>query len=107
MVWCEANAVDYVLGLARNPRLIGEITAELALAESGGRSDRQDSALLQGLPLPDPRQLEPPAPGRRQGRAADGQHRSDQRQPALRRDLAQCRGLAGTGALRAPLLRPW
>ena len=44
MVWCEANAVDYVLGLARNPRLIGEITAELALArvaaEATGKTAR-------------------------------------------------------------------
>ena len=34
MVWCEANSVDYVLGLARNPRLVREIATELALAKS-------------------------------------------------------------------------
>jgi hypothetical protein len=34
MGWCEANRVDYVLGLARNPRLVGEITAELAAAST-------------------------------------------------------------------------
>jgi hypothetical protein len=33
MVWCEANAVDYVFGLARNERLVGAIAAELAAAE--------------------------------------------------------------------------
>ena len=33
MVWCEANGVDYVFGLARNPRLVGAIAAELALAK--------------------------------------------------------------------------
>ena len=33
MAWCEANRVDYVLGLARNPRLAGEIQAEMAEAE--------------------------------------------------------------------------
>jgi hypothetical protein len=32
MVWCEANQVDYVLGLAKNDRLRGEIVAELAQA---------------------------------------------------------------------------
>ena len=32
MVWCEANQVDYVLGLAKNERLRAEITAELAQA---------------------------------------------------------------------------
>ena len=30
MAWCEASAVDYVCGLARNPRLSEKIEAELA-----------------------------------------------------------------------------
>ena len=30
--WCEANGVDYVLGLARNERLRGRIAAEMAAA---------------------------------------------------------------------------
>ena len=34
MAWCEANAVDYVFGLARNQRLVGAIAAELAAAEA-------------------------------------------------------------------------
>jgi hypothetical protein len=37
MSWCEANDVDYVLGLAKNDRLIGEITEELARAEVRSR----------------------------------------------------------------------
>jgi Transposase DDE domain group 1 len=32
MAWCEANQVDYVLGLAKNDRLRAEIAAELAQA---------------------------------------------------------------------------
>ena len=32
MAWCEANQVDYVLGLAKNERLRAEITAELERA---------------------------------------------------------------------------
>jgi hypothetical protein len=32
MAWCEANAVAYVFGLARNRRLVAEIEAELAAA---------------------------------------------------------------------------
>jgi len=32
MAWCEANQVDYVLGLAKNDRLRAEITAERAQA---------------------------------------------------------------------------
>src|SRR5215204_3565576 len=45
MLWCEANRVDYVLGLARNKRLEGEITAELhaarAAAERTGKPARR------------------------------------------------------------------
>jgi hypothetical protein len=34
MAWCEANRVDYVFGLARNARLVGAITEDLAAAEA-------------------------------------------------------------------------
>ena len=34
MVWCEANRVDYVFGLARNPRLTAEIATEMAAAQA-------------------------------------------------------------------------
>ncbi len=38
MAWCEANRVDYVFGLARNARLVGEIENELAWAEEDARN---------------------------------------------------------------------
>lgn len=34
MAWCESNRVDYVLGLARNDRLVNRIAIELAWAEA-------------------------------------------------------------------------
>ena len=34
MAWCEERRVDFVFGLARNQRLVGEIEAELAQAEA-------------------------------------------------------------------------
>jgi len=34
MAWCEANRVDYVFGLARNPRLTAEIATERAAAQA-------------------------------------------------------------------------
>jgi hypothetical protein len=34
MSWCEANGVDFLFGLAKNQRLVAEIAAELAAAES-------------------------------------------------------------------------
>jgi len=44
MRWCEANQVEYVLGLARNPRLVREIASELgqarAAAEETGKAAR-------------------------------------------------------------------
>jgi hypothetical protein len=33
MAWCEANRVDFVFGLARNPRLVEEISLEMAWVE--------------------------------------------------------------------------
>jgi hypothetical protein len=34
MAWCEANRVDYLFGLARNARLVGEIEPEMARARA-------------------------------------------------------------------------
>jgi Transposase DDE domain group 1 len=43
MAWCEANAVDYLFGLARNERLVGAIAPELAAAAA--------ESLAQGGPV--------------------------------------------------------
>jgi Transposase DDE domain group 1 len=37
MAWCEANGVHFLLGLQQNPRLVAEITSELAQAEAKSR----------------------------------------------------------------------
>jgi hypothetical protein len=37
MAWCEANGVHFLFGLAKNPRLIGKISAEMARAEAKSR----------------------------------------------------------------------
>jgi Transposase DDE domain group 1 len=41
MAWCEANGVDYLFGLARNTRLVGELAAELGQAEEESRRTGQ------------------------------------------------------------------
>ena len=41
MAWCGGNRVDYVFGLARNARLVGEIEAELAQAGDEARQTGQ------------------------------------------------------------------
>ena len=38
MSWCEGNRIDFVFGLARNTRLVGEIEAEQAAAEAESRA---------------------------------------------------------------------
>jgi hypothetical protein len=38
MAWCEANGVDYLFGLARNPRLAAMIESELAAAKSAAEA---------------------------------------------------------------------
>ncbi len=38
MCWCELNGVDFVFGLAKNERLVGEIAAELAAAEADSKA---------------------------------------------------------------------
>ena len=51
MAWCEANRVDYVIGLARNARLVEEIAVEAHLGRGRGAADDGTGAPLQGLPL--------------------------------------------------------
>jgi hypothetical protein len=45
MAWCENNGVDFLFGLARNRRLVGEIEAELAeaaeLSQTSGKPARR------------------------------------------------------------------
>jgi hypothetical protein len=41
MSWCEANGVDFLFGLARNERLVGELAAELAAAEEESKTTGQ------------------------------------------------------------------
>src|SRR3712207_1003021 len=42
MAWCEANRVDFVFGLARNPRLVEEISVDLAWAEDDAARTRSE-----------------------------------------------------------------
>src|SRR5215469_8946400 len=41
MRWCETNGVDFLFGLAKNKRLVGEIAGELAAAEEDGKASGQ------------------------------------------------------------------
>ena len=98
MRWCEDHDVDYVLGLARNERLVRRIGK--ALRKSRSRSVTTVAA-FPGVWLPDPDLLEPHAPGGGQGGAS-----GEGVQPALRGDQPGPRGGGAATALRAPVLRP-
>ena len=41
MSWCEANGVDYILGLARNPRLVAQIKREFVMARAEARATQR------------------------------------------------------------------
>jgi hypothetical protein len=50
MAWCEANGVDFLFGLAKNERLIAEITTELDLvavkSRRTGRTERRFKSFM-------------------------------------------------------------
>ena len=67
MGWCEQHQVDYLFGLARNPRLQDAIAPELAQAQALSDQLQQPVRLFTDL-LPHPQELVPPAPRGRQSR---------------------------------------
>jgi len=56
MKWCERQGIDYVFGLAKNPRLLKEIGEELKAAEAESVKDRRDGPDLQEPSLSDGRE---------------------------------------------------
>ena len=54
MSWCEGQGVEYVLGLAKNPRLKALIADELQQAQAGYESSGE---AVQGVPFPDVNKL--------------------------------------------------
>jgi hypothetical protein len=58
MSWREASGVDFLFGPAKNERLVAEIAAEIAAAEEESKASGARNSSGQ------PRQLEPPPPGR-------------------------------------------
>lgn len=93
MDWCERQGIDYVFGLAKNPRLLQEIETELKAAEM--ESIRRDVTKFQESSLPDHREdLEPHATRHRQGGALEqGQ------QSSVCRDVAGSEMVSGGGCV--------
>ena len=104
MVWCEENRVDYLFGLARNPRLVERIHIELAWAEhdaeASGRAARR---------FADFRWTTRESWSRRRRVVAKAEWmpgRGARGAIPLRRHLAQARPGGRPHPLRADLLRP-
>ena len=94
MAWCEANRVDYLLGLAKNERL----KAEIEKRDGGGKSpvprDGTRGPVVQRVRLSDAGELESCAAGGGQGRAP-----GEGRESAVRGDLSEWRRMAGAGVV--------
>ena len=50
MHWCELNGVDFLFGLAKNGRLVGEIASELAAAEEESKASGQPARRFKEFP---------------------------------------------------------
>jgi Transposase DDE domain group 1 len=50
MHWCELNGVDFLFGLAKNQRLVGEIAGELAAAEAESNATGQPARRFKEFP---------------------------------------------------------
>ena len=72
MVWCEANRVDFVFGLARNPRLVAEIAVELLQAEAEATATGKPARRFKDFRYATLDRVAP-APGDRQGGMDRGQ----------------------------------
>ncbi len=67
MSWCETNRVDYLLGLARNYLLVGEIVAELAQVEAEARQTGKPARRFKDFSYSTLDSCAPPARGRQGG----------------------------------------
>jgi hypothetical protein len=68
MTWCEANGVDFLFALARNPRLVAEIAAERAAAAALSQRSGKPARRFRDFTWRTLESwLEPGTPGRRQG----------------------------------------
>jgi hypothetical protein len=108
MSWCEANRVDYVLGLARNSRLVDEIAAELAAARTEAEQTGQAARCYKEFHYRTrdtwSRERRVVGPSRAPARARF----ADRIERLLTLDgrAARRRSLGGAAALRAALLCP-
>jgi len=91
MAWCENNAVDFLFGLAKNSRLVGEIEAELAAAAEHSRQTEKPARRFKDFTW--------------QTRKSWSRARRRRSQPAVYCHFAGAGGARGPAPLREALLR--
>src|SRR5215208_8472121 len=102
MSWCEQNRVDFVFGLARNPRLVEEIAVELLQAEEEAGQTGQPARRYKDF-----RWTTRDSWSRRRRVIAKAEGDRGESQSALRRHLAQSQGGPGALPVRGALRRAW
>jgi len=101
MAWCEQNRVDFVFGLARNPRLVEEIAVELLQAEAEATATGKPARRFKDFRYATLDSWSRRRPCDRQGGMDGGRG-----QPALHRHLARESRDQRPLPLRKSLLRP-
>ena len=98
MLWCETEGVDYVFGLAQNPRLKQPIATAMEAVRQ--RASGEGGAGVPGATLPDAGHLDAGAAGGGEGGApAPG------KEPAVHRDFGPGPGMRRAQIVRGDLLR--
>jgi Transposase DDE domain group 1 len=92
MAWCEANRLEYLLGLAKNERLKAEIAKEMAEAKAQYQQTGRAARLFKEFFY---QTLKSWSRVRRV--VAKTESSGKRREPAIRSDLAEQRSMAGTG----------
>jgi hypothetical protein len=103
MKWCERQEIDYVFGLAKNPRLLKEIEVEMKAAEADFNKSQEPVRIFKNFRY------------RTLGRYLESQSTrggqsgafGKRQQPAICRHVFAAVSISGAGALRNHLLRSW
>ena len=99
MSWCEDGGIDYILGLAQNPRLRAEIRDEMAAARAEHERTGEDARVFKDF-----RYKTRDSWSRERRVVGKAEYITDKENHASSSPLA--RRLVGQGALRGPILRP-
>jgi len=99
MAWCEAEGVDYLLGLAKNERLKAEIEKEMGEAKAQHQETGRAARLFKELLYQTRKSW-----SRARRVVAKAEHLEKGRKPAIRGDLSEYRSMVSAGVVRRTVL---